>query len=580
MNAGRNLRKNTNSLKKGLEKLSSGFRINRSADDAAGLAISEKMRLSISGYEQGENNVGDGISMIQTADGALQEVQELLTRMISLSTQASSDTISEAERQHIQKEIDQILKEISRIKNDTEFNDIPLFNGTDKLILDTDGTPTIGGDIPFEDFELVGTELGEDPLAGNSANMMNLQAIVKNPDSGVNGKIYNLLYDNGGTSFPAIRLTYQTDNGMKTSDPIRFQELIFQSRGGDIKDADNPMYRVFKTNSQSPVSLEITQKIHITESSTEKFYNLEYEFKNLDATGAKVEFLFNADTAYNDNDHIEHYFISGQQQTQTGVYTNGNGLVDESLSSGTTPDSFSIIGTDKALAFTQKVVFVGQKPDLVIDRYDPDRMWYDYNTGPTIQSTDEPDGDSIDHVFSLDWNLGEIASGQSEKVQFKYGIVARELDDNLAGVPVTPDSDTVDEHSALKKIWIQASAESGDSGMWLQIHEMSNRTLGIEGLNVTTADRAASAIQRLKKAKDLVSSNRSQMGADQNRLEHMRQNVAVTKENLVQSESQIRDADVAEEMTKYTKDTILIQSAQAMLAQANQTPQGVLQLMR
>lgn len=579
MNAERNLGNNRDSLAKNLEKLSSGYRINRSADDAAGLAISEKMRLSISGYEQGENNVNDGISLLKIADGSLQEIQELLTRMVSLSTQAANDTISDEERRHIQKEIDQILQEITRIKNDAEFNGIPLFDGHTEIILDEDGTPTIGGEIEFDDFALVNTNLGLHPYPNSSADMLALQAIVNNPDSGVYGSTYQLIYNNGTTSDSSMKVTYTQTDGRTVSETIDFDVLQLVGQSGDIASPSNPLCRTFNPPSNSDVPVQIIQKIHVTEHANEKFYNIEYEFKNTGTGTLEAKFMFHADTAYNERDYEERYFINGQMVTETAVYTNGQGLVADEFSKGTTPDSLSIINTQRSLAFSEKIEFVGTKPDMSVDRYDKNRTW-PYFDNPDINVSTNANAGGEDLGISLVWKLDEMGANESSAVQFKYGIVAAEHDDNLTGVPITPDTSVVSQHSAIKKIWIQASANDGDDGMWLQLQEMDNRILGVDGLNVTTRENAVASIQRAEKAKDIVSSISGQIGADQNRLEHMLNNLGVMKENLVMSESQIRDVDVAAEMMEYTKNNILTQSAQAMLAQSNQVPQGVLQLMQ
>ncbi|MBR2132339.1 MAG: flagellin [Oscillospiraceae bacterium] len=579
MNAKRNLRKNNSSLQKNLEKLSSGFRINRSADDAAGLAISEKMRMSIAGFEQGERNVSDGISLLQTADGALKEVQEMLTRMITLSTQAANDTLSEEDRQKIQEEIDQILQDITRIKNDTEFNGIPLFQGTDEVIVDSNGDPTISGDIPFGDFSLIDTTLHTGPFSNNSsADNLKFQAIVNNSSSAVNGSRYDLLFGSGSTSDSSLRMTYAV-NGVDKTVTVDFDNLTYVGISGDISDSSDPLCRTFSYQNSDGVALNVKQKIHVTENAAEKYYNVSYEFENTGTADVDAKFMFHADTAYNNNDLCEGYFINGQKVNTTGVYTNGNGLIS-GAGVGQTPDSFSIVNEDQSLAFTEKIVFTGDKPDLSVGIYSEIRNWDYYNTPQTGISADNKD-----LGFGLVWGLDTISStpgsaDQSKSVSFQYGIADVEQDNNLTGVTINRDPNPVTQHSKEKQIWIQASAESESSGMWIAVDEMNCQALGIEGMDVTTRQGAVRAIQQAKAAKNIVSENTGKIGAYQNRLEHTYQNLGVMKENLVKSESQIRDVDIAAEMMAYTKNSILSQSAQAMLAQCNQQKQGVLQLMQ
>ena len=577
MNSKRNLNKNSSALAKNLEKLASGFRINRAADDAAGLAISEMMRLSIAGFEQGEHNVADGISLAQTADGALHEVQALLDRMITLSTQASNGTLDTEDRQHIQKEIDEILKEITRIRNDTEFNGIPLFKGFDEIRVDGDGNPTANGDIPFEDISLLDTVLSTNPFQNNaSADNLALQAIVVNPDSSVVGSRFNMIYGNGSTSDASLRLEY---NGQTVD--VDFDALTYEGTSGAIDDPANPLCRTYTYSNADGVEIQIDQKIHVTENDNEKFYNITYDFTNLGDVDVDAKFMFHVDTAYNNNDRCEGYYVDGTKIAQTGTYVGQDAL--PGVSANPTPPSFSIINEDQALAFSEKVEFdPANLPDLSIGNYSQVREWSHYPTAGG-QTTN-----NMDLGFSLAWKFDSFSAADPDpavdpdtrSVSFKFGIVRATEDPNLDNVDLTPDKTYVADHTEKQQIWIQGSAESGDSGMWMSIGEISLNLLGIAGTSVTTVENAVRSIGQAKSAKNYVNEILGQIGADQNRLEHMQQSNGVTKENLAQSESVIRDTNIADEMMAYTKNNILIQSAQAMLAQSNMVPQGVLQLMK
>ncbi|MBD5539981.1 MAG: hypothetical protein HDR00_02115 [Lachnospiraceae bacterium] len=180
--------------------------------------------------------------------------------------------------------------------------------------------------------------------------------------------------------------------------------------------------------------------------------------------------------------------------------------------------------------------------------------------------------------FSLMWDL-ELGANQSQDVQFNYGIVAVEQDANLSGVTVTKSKDTVTNHQDKLSLWIQSGCEK-DSGMYLEIDEMDADVLGLRGLEVTTVWDAKNALDRVKSALNDVITNRSKIGAQQNRLEHTINNENNIIENTTAAESRIRDTDMATEMVKYTNHNILEQAGQAMLSQANQQNQGVLSLLQ
>ena len=152
MNARRQLNITTGNQAKTMERLSSGYRINRAADDAAGLAISEKMRRQIRGLTQGVRNTQDGVALCQVADGALAEVDEMLHRITELSVKAANGTNTPEDRQYIQEEIHELVAEIDRIGDTTTFNERPVFQGYDEVLMNTDGSVLIQGDIPFSDF--------------------------------------------------------------------------------------------------------------------------------------------------------------------------------------------------------------------------------------------------------------------------------------------------------------------------------------------------------------------------------------------------------------------------------------------
>ena len=476
MNAKRNLRKNNNSLQKNLEKLSSGFRINRSADDAAGLAISEKMRASISGFEQGERNVSDGISLLQTADGAMKEIQQMLNRMISLSTQAANDTLNEEDRQKIQEEIDQILKDITRIKNDTEFNGIPLFQGGDTVTVDPNSSYTGWRSI------------GWGGVFDNTTDADDLQLTIgvgfaAIPHGGFSYELYQHYY-----SSSSLRLTYSNPNdGTEQTVVVDFDDLVHENTIRDTSNkptASNPFSRTFSWQNSDGVSLRITQKIYVIESGAEKYYNITHEFENTGTVDIKdAQFMFHADThLYSPEDSFDggKYFINNAQVTTSSVYTGSAGGISQN-SVGSTPESVSLISPNYALPCSIKIAFDGSnRPDFSIGEYNRIDKWNYYDTAYSGTSTE---GKNLG--FSLLWSLGEISSNTGgsgttiQSAQFKFGVEDIEYDENVDKISVTKDPnhykapDVTITHSEKKQIWIQASAESEESGTWIEIGEIS-----------------------------------------------------------------------------------------------------------
>ena len=403
MSAYRNYSKNTSALSKNLEKLSSGYKINRAGDDAAGLAISEKMRAQITGLKAANKNVKDGVSLVQTAEGALQEVHDMLNRMDSLATQSANGTYdNEVDRANLQKEVNALKSEIDRIADSSNFNGQKLLDGS------MDGLQT---DIYKGDAVTTG---------GNTA---------------------------------AVDLSIAHDKqisvgGIKLDFTIKFATADDQAAKATLK-ADG--------------SLEIKLK------------------KNGTATAADIQNLIA---------HADTTAVNGKLTDAEKADLN-QALADVKVS-----------GKDVTLTANDTNV------TTATGTADPNR-----NTG--------------------------------EKLTLQIG-------------------DTADSFNKMK----------------VNVGDMHSKALGLADLTIADQDGAAAAIQKIKDAINTVSSTRGDLGAVQNRLEHTQNNLSVMTENIQDAESTIRDTDVADEMMAYTKNNILIQSAQAMLAQANQVPQGVLQLLQ
>lgn len=582
MNANRQLNMVSESTAKSTEKLSSGYKINRAADDAAGLAISEKMRKQIRGLDQGIKNTQDGISLCQVADGALAEVHEMLHRITELAVKAANGTNSHEDRQAMQQEITQLLTEVDRIGDTTAFNEMKIFKGTEIPLFNEDGSPAIEGYVPFTDFKLVDLDLGRPPFgAGSNPDHLQLQAIVDNKNLILNGKTYNLIYGNGSTSHSSIRLTYPAGT-ITVLKEVPFSALKAENFAQDLTANPPSWTRDFNYQNEDGVEITFTQKVTADlAGTTEKNYGLSYSFKNTGTVSVGMDFQFHVDTAYNNNDRCEGYFVDGKRIEKSCVYSEaGSKFTDNQTNANIyqgVPDSLSIIDMDNALSFSEKVAFGSDKPDsFSIGFYQSIHQWGYYDQLNSGLGTNMVRGDL---GFSLLWHDNLAAQNGTADYSFTYGIAAVEQDANLKGVPLQIDKTQSTTHYGDKTIWIQSGGESGD-GLWVQLGEMNASVLGIKEIDVSTMKGACEALDLAAGALNSISSYRSRVGAQQNRMEHTVDNEKNIVENTTSAESKIRDTDMAAEMVWYSNQHILAQAGQTMLAQANQSRDGVLTLLQ
>ena len=399
MNAYRNYANNTSSLSKNLEKLSSGYKINRAGDDAAGLAISEKMRAQITGLDKAQDNAKDGISLVQTAEGALTEVHDMLNRMYELAEQSANGTFEDGtDRKQLQKEVDQLKSEINRIADSANFNGIKLLDGS-----------------------------------------MSATKVTK--------------FNHSATSMSAgVDVSIMADS-------------VFGSTGNRI----DLTFKFAATSSSGKAGVKVRKdgSVTITVANKDKDGHTAAEIQALLAKAVASGTEVSADML----SAVQNATVSGKGITR---YTN-------TKASWTT-----LAGTSGTMSA---------------------------NTGAP-----------------LTLQIGDTSDSFN---QLKVGIKDCHVD-----------------------------------------------ALGLTDMKIGDQDSAAKALDKIKSAINYVSDVRGTLGATQNRLDHTINNLSVMQENIQDAESTIRDTDVADEMMAYTKNNILIQSAQAMLAQANQVPQGVLQLLQ
>ena len=521
---------------KSMEKLSSGQRINRAGDDAAGLAISEKMRGQIRGLNQASRNSQDGISLIQTAEGALQETQAILQRMRELGVQASNDTNVEVDRNEIQKEINQLTSEINRIGNTTEFNTMKLVNGDRADVVNAAKAdakaytaPTKGLTIQTGSIQLStqGITIAT-TIASNLAITDAATATVefsKNADGQLSVKIYAA--STGGTT-----------NIVNVEDTL---DLSFE--GGSY------------TYNAHGVSFTFTQDAW--ESATAD-KTVKLDLKTNAGLGGNTAFTGSAAKSYAVNKDVS--YTGAGNITTTGIKISDNVEFDISrveFSANTGSTEFKVILKDAAgNAVASEVYTMATATTFEYDKHG-------------ISFKVENMVDTAADTFSVDLTMGIGEKAVNNGLSFQVGANQNQS----MGLSIS------DMRAQALGI-ATTTADKDGFGSTKAVTDGTSNANAEFALDVSTHTNAAQAVTTINKAIESVSAERSKLGAVQNRLEHTIKNLDTSSENLQAAESRVRDVDMAKEMMELTKNNILQQAAQAMLAQANQAPQGVLQLLR
>ena len=479
MNANRMLNITTGSQSKSAEKLSSGYRINRAADDAAGLSISEKMRKQIRGLDQASTNAEDGVSSVQTAEGALTEVHSMLQRMNELAVQASNGPNSKTDRDAIQSEIDQLTTEIDRVAETTKFNETYLLKG------DANGaTKTIK---------------------------------INAHDAGLKGT----LVDNGDTAtFTADALT----------------------EGGTVT-IGGKEYKA--TGITAPTSAAIVEKTKPEAAATGEYI---LNLANMKAT-------LNGKTTFN---------IAGKDYEITLAKDDDAEKIGDKLVAAFNANKVAdgLGGSYTAANNGGEITFTASKAGANATVLTQTSTW-----------TADSEAKSTTDIYNLMKSELEKASNIGTDT------AAQVANDGNGRFTITKGSTTVAEKLNFN-LHVGSDADMTNK-INVNIETMNSSYLGIKGVNVSddTGLAATYAVDAIADALQKVSDQRSSLGAVQNRLEHTIANLDNVVENTTSAESRIRDVDMAEEMVEYSKNNILAQAGQSMLAQANQATQGVLSLL-
>lgn len=496
LNSSRQLGVNNSAVAKSLEKLSSGYRINRAGDDAAGLAISEKMRAQIKGLTAASDNSQDAISLVQTAEGGLQEVHSMLNRMQELATKSANGTYTDdVDRRALQDEVDALKDEINRIADSTNFNGIKLLDGSM-------GVGTSGG-------AAASTKGG---AAGNTDEITNF---TFSAPAG-----YKVIINAGAKNSPntaswggdkTLTISLNGDSGITYTQDM-LNDLINNATGtppaSDGK-VSLTIDRSFKlgTDGAGTVIAGITSSA--AKQATAKAGNVTVTANKAGVTNNKL----------------------------TVTSATGNAIGASSLDSGDATLNLEATKSYSASDINKMLSEAGVDMKMSFDGV---------ITGAALSALTPTAGGAAAGVFRLGTD-GTAGSGLSNGGGLKLQI-----------------GDTNDSWNQLD----------------LAIADMHVGNLGIGDIDIGDRDGASAAISKITDAINQVSTSRGKLGAIQNRLEHTINNLGVTTENITAAESRIRDVDMAKEMMEFTKNSVLMQSAQAMLAQANQQPQSILQLLQ
>ncbi|MFC7685711.1 flagellinolysin [Ureibacillus sp. GCM10028918] len=512
---------------KSMEKLSSGLRINRAGDDAAGLAISEKMRAQIRGLAREQQNMQDGISLIQTAEGGLQEIHSLLQRGRELSVQAKNDTLTDSDREAVQVEIDEIVKEVDRIANTTEFNTIYVLNvkssndqQQEKLAVEALQKYWLKNSE-----DLISTHFG---LTADGAPL-DIQFIKNSGDDRVawvsgsyyvassDGRYFNQKLVLDMSDFSPVEMPNGGGSWI-SNDRIIGHEMVHAVMGRTTNMRDLPTWFVEGT---AEFIAGADERLKGDSNNGTDFDQLKNQIENWDSTSADYS------AAYAAVKYLDAQITGGIKSLFDQIKVAEVGGPEETLDNALT----NLIGMDVASFISN------------------------FKANATLANS---------NINLSDQDTGAIGGG-----------------DDSSTIPDALNADLTNPLAGFVENWPtfeDTPSSTLQLGKFINVGltDASSKSLGIDNINILS--KTDDNISIFDGAITYVSSERAKLGAYQNRLEKAMSVAANSEENLTSAESRIRDVDMANEMMRQTKQSILAQAAQAMLAQANQQPNSVLQL--
>lgn len=503
MNTHRQYTINTNSVAKSAEKLSSGYRINRAGDDAAGLAISEKMRAQIRGLRMASKNSSDAISLVQTAEGALQESHNILQRMREIAVQSASDTNETTiDRAALEAEFQQLIKEIDDTANKTRFNDQNLIDGsyaTVRTSVTSTGTAAVKSSSTMAPGAYTPTLVANAGGAGSTA-VPEVAAEGTISVTGIAGT------DSDGSLTGAVTMTGYGDFEIGVTGGVSLQAAA--------KDASTTTLTL--TVGTDTLTLDVANSAIVSGANT-------FTFTGTGGKSVTIDMDITPDTT---DDDAHATLMAGLTAAKTATSDTTGEAAKPAVPAGAASVTMTVNGASTTLNIGDTSVSVGG-------------LTYKF---ATALSATEIDGATTTALATL-----------------------------LGTATVVPEPSN--------PLYIQTGANEGDD-LAINIDAMDSAALGIDLSSVATRAAASKAITEVNDALNKVSTQRAALGALQNRLNHKINNLDTSAENLSSAESRIRDLDMAQEMTNFTRNNILTQASTAMLAQANAAPQGVLQLLQ
>ena len=525
INANNKMNINVSGTKKATEKLSSGYQINRAGDNAAGLAISEKMRSQIRGLSQATKNANDGISLIQTAEGGLNETHSILQRMRELAVQSANGTYQDdTNREAIQLEVDALKSEIDRIASSTEYNGMKLLDGS------------LGGSSAVTEF---GAKYGVVAAEGNgldgailTSNFGGVSVTVADKASGKGGE--NAVWDATGKTLTLNLVAGETYSQKQIDDIVA-----------------NATQTKAATGAPADIGLTLKNGVYTATAADTTGVTLAGTRSSSTATDVKALTGDTKSTGLGSADSIQ--FIANTYGTSFDTKMAAKITVATDVAPGKESVTVTKAATADAAAEIKLSLATGKTytEDDIADILKA--AGYDYSV--KLTDSQSPDGDKDGKIL---FNVKDAT-----------GIDVAITDGQGVGKDVVP--------TTGKGLTFQIGANGVED---LNVNDMSSSAIGVASADVSTQDAANKAIDMVDAAVKTVSMQRAGLGALQNRLEYTVNNLTTTNENLTAAESQIRDTDMATEMINYTKNNILQQASQAMLAQANQQPQAILQLLQ
>lgn len=680
----RQLNINTKQKGKISEKLSSGYKINRSADNAAGLSISEEMRSQIRGLKQGSRNSDDGISLLQVADGALDEVQDILIRISELSTQSANDTNTVSDRQNIQDEINALCTEINKIGTDTEFNTKKLFNSGYVVdsdyadITDPDIEPDFDESAFLTSIEISGTptdtsilnyNMRADEIQGITINGTRIPWTNVTTSSGndltsvpINQGTYSFEFNGINVAFDVNIDTELSDiasaldgvsfsfNSSRTSNYVT--SAVGNDNGSVVTSITKSDYLALFQSGTHNITVDSSNNVSITNNANGESFSAR-TYRNSE-TGKNAIICNNLDIALTEQsgstlqDRLNALngatfetngptYVKGTGYYNQLMFSNSSVVPSERAESRITTSNLSLglvdsLGYDSHNLYSEHVgddnitanfKHTGNVPGIELQStgsganvyfaLDGDsRSLYNslintagtagtvynfkfvngssnINYSLTLQTDTGNVSQFVDMAFQLntahpidDYSLNMQTVTMFDVTNIRLGDSSRELFTQDGEIKKNGQnlSDLISATNGNKgQWWIQSGSNTKD-GFYITIGDMNTKLLGIDTLNVLSHESSGLSIEKASKALNTVSKQRARIGAQQNRLEYAKSIADNSAENLQESESKIRDADISSEMVAFANTSILAEAGQSMLAQANQSTQGVLQLLQ